>query len=550
MSLVSLDLAPNSLGDEVFKLSDAGSISASDVQGSKELRSAYRSLAKRSLYFLAKAVLRNDKLTLRTHKPVCDFIQDPSIQKGLILLPRGVFKTTIGTEAYSIWRLINDPNDTILIANQVARHAERMLTHIEEHLGGSNTLMNWLFPEMIYPGSRHKPWNQLEMTVPNRSEFRSSPSIMTIGVGARAESIHVYCQLNDDLVGIEDMFSELNMAAALTWHDYEQSLFVDPRTGVERMYGTRWPGSDIYKPIIDSGEYKVFWRPAKNDLDDCPEMEHNELLFPEKYNDEDLRKARDKNYLMYQANIQNREVHPGSLEFKKSQLNYFNLIETPEGPACKTDNGKIYYCKDGDILLTIDPAGSGDEEMNDRAEIKNQRMKLSNNALCLGMAIADKFFQLESWAGRARGENPELQIAKKVLEIAKAWAGYIRKIYCEAFAGQGVFLTVFNMLCRQENFSVPTEELPKGTKKSKKVRIRSVVGPVAQNGQLYVRRKQDTFINEFSSFPGTMMDTLDALTWFLMMVKMPQSELGMSIQRRVLTERSNRRSRFVSRAGV
>jgi len=542
--------APNSIGDEVFQLSEAGRISASDVQGSSELRETFRNLCRSSLYFLAKAVLKNDKLTLRTHKPLCDFVQDPSIQKGLILLPRGCFKTTICTEAYAIWCLINDPNDTILIANQVARHAERMLTHIEEHLGGSNTMLNWLFPEMIKPGDRHKPWNQLEMSVPNRTEFRSSPSIMTIGVGARAESIHVFRQINDDLVGIEDMFSELNMAAALTWHDYEQSLFVDPRTGVERLLGTRWPGSDIYKPIIASKEYKVYWRPAKNDLNDCPEMAPGELLFPEKYNDDDLRKARDKNFLMFQANIMNREVHPGSLEFKKDQLNYFDLINHEQGPACKTDDGKVYLCKDGDILLTLDPAGSGDEDMNDRSEIKNQRMQLSNNAVCLGMAHSDKFFQLESWAGRGRGENPELQIARKVLEIAKAWHGYIRKVYVESFAGQGTFITIFKMLCLQENFSIPIEELPRGTKKSKKVRIRSVIGPVSQNGQLYVRRKQDIFINEFSTFPGTMMDTLDAMVWFLMMVKMPQSEVGISIQRRVLTERSNRRSRFISRAGV
>lgn len=550
MPLVQDAPASNALRDEVFRLSDRGEISAADVQGSKELRTAYRSLAKSSLYFLAKAVLRNDKLTFRTHKPFCDFVQDPSMLKGLGLLPRGVFKTTIGTEAYSIFRLINDPNDTILIANQVSRHAERMLTHIEEHLGGSNTMMNWLFPEMIKPGDRHKPWNQLEMSVPNRSEFRSSPSIMVIGVGARAESIHVFCQLNDDLVGIEDMFSELSMAAALTWHDYEQSLFVDPRTGVERIYGTRWPGSDIYKPLIESKEYKVYWRPAKNDLNDCPEMAPGELLFPEKYNDEDLRKARDKNFLMYQANLMNREVHPGSLEFHKDQLNYFNLIEHKECPACQTDDGRVYLCKDGDILLTIDPAGSGDEDTNDRMEIKNQRAQLSNNALCLGMAHSNKYFQLESWAGRARGENPELQIAREVLAMAKAWKGYLRKIYVESFAGQGTFITVFKMLCMQENFSVPIEELPKGTKKSKKVRIRSVIGPVAQNGQLYVRRKQDVFIQEFSTFPGTMMDTLDAMVWFLAMVRMPQTELGMSIQRRVLTERSNRRSRFISRTGV
>jgi len=543
---LQVDTAPNSLRDEVFQLSDRGALSISDVQSDRSVQEVYRTLGKRSLYFLAKAILQYTKLDFESHKPLCDFIQDLSIQRGLILLPRGVFKTTIGTVAFCIWLLINDPNRTILIANQVARHAERMLTEIEEHLGGSNVLMNLFFPECIKPSDKHRPWNQIEMSVPNRTQIRSTPSIMTLGVGARAESIHTDFQINDDLVGIEDMFSEMNMAAALTWHDYERSLFVEPKIGIERMYGTRWPGNDIYKSLIASGEYKVYWVPAKDEAT-------GKLYFPKIYDDVELRKLRERNWLMYQANIMNQEVHPGSLEFKEEQLKYFKLIEDPgKGYFCRVEDkqtAKDYLCSEGDIIIVVDTAASGDLDTVDRNEIKKQKTDLSNNAILVLMGHSDYYFQLDSWAGRAKGENPEMQIATKLMEMAIQWKGYFRKIYVEAFGAHGSFITIFNMICKMNNVFFPIEALPKGTKKAKKVRIRATVGPVAQNRQLLIRRNQDQFIADFCGFPSEKMDTLDCLVWGIENIRMPQGEAQTVSMKRALAERSNRRKRFIGRAG-
>lgn len=553
MSNLSTAAPPNSLRDEVFQLSESGGLSLSDITGDRKVQQVYRTLGRRSLYFLTKAILQYTRLDLKSHKPICDFIQDLSIRKGLVLLPRGVFKTTIGVIGFCIWVLINDPNRTILIANQVARHAERMLTEIENHLGGSNVLMNLFFPEIIKPNDKHRPWNQVEMDVPNKTMIRSTPSIMTIGVGARSESIHTDIQLNDDLVGIEDMFSEMNMGAALTWHDYERSLFVEPKLGIERVYGTRWPGNDIYKELIASGEYRVYWLPAKDEIT-------GELHFPLIYDDIELRKLRDRNWLMFRANIQNTEVHPGSLEFKEKQLQYFKLLEDDKrGLYCRVDSKdkdkegnfifKDYVCSEGDIIITVDTAASGDLDQVDRNEIKKQRTQLSNNAIAVLMGHSNLYFQLDSWAGRAKGENPELQVAAKLMEIANQWKGYFRKIYVEAFGAHGQFITIFNMVCRQNNMFFPIEPLPKGTKNSKRVRIRTTVGAAAQNGQILVRRNQDQFVTEFNAFPSGMMDTLDCFAWGIDQIRMPLSEMESKVTRRVLQERSNKRRRFIGRAG-
>lgn len=544
MSDVRVDSAPHSLGDEVHGLSDGDQLSLADVRGDERAKEELRNLARSSLYFLAKGILGYQKLDKKAHKPICNFIQDLSIQRGLVLLPRGVYKTTIGTVAFSIWLLINDPNRTILIANQIARHAERMLTEIEEHLGGANPWMNMLFPEMIKPNDKFKPWNNMEMTCPNRTQIRSTSSIVTLGVGARSESIHTDFQINDDLVGIEDMFSDLNRDNALTWHDYEENLFVERKTGIERMYGTRWPGNDFYKPIIASGNYRVYHR--------SPIEDDGTLNFPTIYDHEELRKARSKNWLMYNANILNKEVHPGSLEFKPEHLNYFKLLpDQNKGYICRTSDAvaKDYSVADGDVIILVDTAASGDLEDSNRAEIKKREVKLSNNAIMVLMGHSEKFFVLETWTGRGKGENPELQIAAKLLEMCQSWNGYFRKVYLEAFGAHGQFITIFNMVCRQNNCHFPIEPLPKGTKISKRVRIRSAVGPVAQNGQLYVRRNEDQLIQEYIDFPSGMMDCLDCLTWGIGQINMPLSEVAAVSERKVLAARKERRMRFVRRGG-
>lgn len=550
MSDLRLEPVSDSVRNEVWSLSEHGSISVSDVRTDKDVRAAFRDLSRRSLYFLAKAVLQYGKLEKASHKPICDFIQDLSIKKGLVLLPRGVYKTTIGTVAFCIWLLINNPNRTILIANQIARHAERMLGEIEQHLGGANVLMNFLWPECIKPNDKHKPWNQLEMQMPNSTMIRSTPSIVTVGVGARSESIHTDIQINDDLVGVEDMFSELNRDNALTWHDYERSLFVEPKNGIERMYGTRWPGNDFYKPIISSGEYQVYWK--------SPIEDDGRLNFPTIYDQDELRKLRERNWLMYNANILNKEIHPGSLEFKKDKLNYFKLLEDKQrGYYCRTGIENPlkgakpidYMVSEGDVIILVDTAASGDLDDDNRAEIKKRSVRLSNNAIMVLMAQDEKFFTLDVWAGRGKGENPEIQIATKLMEMAQSWRGYFRTIYVESFGAHAQFITIFKMVCRQNNCSFPIQELPKGTKVSKNVRIRTTVGSVAENGQLFVRMNQDQLIDEFINFPDGMKDTLDCLTWGITQARMPLSDVNRKIERTALSARQERRLRFIGRAG-
>ena len=61
-------------------------------------------LAKRGkddLYFLAKEVLNYDRMRPRPHQELTDFLDNSKKRTKLVLMPRGSFKSTVVTCAYS-----------------------------------------------------------------------------------------------------------------------------------------------------------------------------------------------------------------------------------------------------------------------------------------------------------------------------------------------------------------------------------------------------------------------------------------------------------------
>lgn len=488
----------------------------------EELRLRLRELAKKNLYFLCKAVLMYGDLTMHTHWEYAKFISDLSNRKTLDLMPRGIFKTTIGTIGFAIWLLINDPNLFILICNQTAGNAETMLEEIEAHLDGSNPIFAWLFPEYIKPNAKWKPWSSSRMTVPCRDIISGTASITIIGVGGKPESKHHHVIIKDDLIGRKAMISHLEMMEAITWNDYTDSLFVDASKGIERMHGTRWSLSDLYHGVMKSGTHAVFIRKAI--LDD------GSLFFPERLTHEVLREIRDRNFLAFMSQYQNDPSSPENLDFRKEWLNMYLMGRVSESGELYCElAGRKFWVKDMEVGLLIDSAASGDVEMDIAAAMKRGRAEKANNALMiLGTHPSGYWFILDLWTGRGHGRNPELQIAEKMIEMALRWQGYVYRGFLEAFGAEGGLLTVYDLLRRERQCSLVIEKLPRGQVRAKKVRIRTNVGGIAESGMLCARSIHDTFLMEFCDFPqSNTFDTLDCLSWGIEHIRKPQSEVEM-----------------------
>ena len=84
-------------------------------------------LCERSLFYLTNWALGYPDLTEETHKEVCRFFQNESIKRKISLLPRGSFKTTIGTIANSIQRILRNPDIRILIFSETYNQAKKFV---------------------------------------------------------------------------------------------------------------------------------------------------------------------------------------------------------------------------------------------------------------------------------------------------------------------------------------------------------------------------------------------------------------------------------------
>lgn len=546
MSLLSGPTEPNAERHEMSLLQEIDKLRTG--ASSEELRQQLRQLCKSDLYFLCKAILHYDKLTYRTHKPVCDFMQDLEEEKLLLLLPRGVYKTTIGTIGLSIFILIHDPNARILIVNQTATNAERMLLEIEQHLDGTNQLLMWLFPEMVRPSLSWTPWSAQQMTVPNREMISGTPSITATGVGAKMESQHFDWIFEDDIIGEKAMESELEMATAKMWHVYSDALFVEVITGKRRMLGTIWGSNDLYYDVRhkETG-WKVFHRPARD-------WKTGELFFPEKLTDEKLNELAAKNYHMYLTQYQNDDTDPELLDFKPTWIQRYNLIVTDDEQLACQDGKDLYFVKDMVCGLFIDPAASGDIEDKAERRLKHGQDVRSNNAVEVwGIHGTGKMFLLDMYVGRGRGENPELQIAEKVYDLFTTWEGFFTTGYLEAYGAHVAFITIFNMVCKRHNRSFRLEPIRDDkAHRAKDVRIRSTVGAVAANYDLYIRNAHDQFYDEFCKFPQSpTKDTLDAAAYAVMVLgkRKPRSPTIRKISAEATERRRQLRMSSIGRGG-
>ena len=543
MSEMQQDTLPVPVWTEVRRVRELMGLPRDWEPSEPELWYEYREKCKASLYFLTKAVLGYPDLTKKTHKPYCDFLQDINNRRTLDIMPRGVFKTTCGTIGFGIWYLLHFPNHSILIANQTEDNAQRMLLEIEQHLDGSNAMMSWLWPEYIKPNDKHKFWSQSKMTVPCRTQISGVPSIQAIGVGKRAESLHFHVIINDDLIGEKAMVSTVEMLGAIAWHDYSVSLFVSPKLGIERMHGTRWSLSDLYSVIKQNPTYKLYEKAARD-----PETQ--DLLFPELLDTETLNEIRDNNYAVYMSQYLNDPDNPEVLDFSANWLRYYKLYPSEQGPYCQVDGAKCYV-KDMDVVLAVDPAGSGDIDTNLAEMAKRGRAHKANNAVGIwGLHGSGRYCLLDLWVGRGTGESPEVEVANRMLEMAIRWKGYVRRGYVEAYGAQRALITIFKMIAQDNNVALRMEETPRGVQKAKKVRIRSMLAWPAENGLICVRPSHDQFIYEFSKFPQSeLFDALDMSYWAFYHLKKPSSAVDRERVQRQRSEHRARRLAVIGRGG-
>src|ERR1700677_2344988 len=84
-------------------------------------------------YLFAKYFLYYKDLNRKTHGQFISVFESRATRK-IVVMPRGTFKSTLGSVAYPIWRLLRDPNLTILLDSELYTNSKNFIREIKGNL--------------------------------------------------------------------------------------------------------------------------------------------------------------------------------------------------------------------------------------------------------------------------------------------------------------------------------------------------------------------------------------------------------------------------------
>lgn len=143
-------------------------------------------------FLFAKHCLGYKDLEWEVHKE-CVRVLESSAKRKLVVMPRGSFKSSLASVAYPIWRLLKDPNLTILLDSELYTNSKNLLREIKGHLASSK-LIN------IFGNLEGPKWDEGEIILSTRTINRKEASITVGGiettkVGQHYDCLHPYTKV-------------------------------------------------------------------------------------------------------------------------------------------------------------------------------------------------------------------------------------------------------------------------------------------------------------------------------------------------------------------
>lgn len=466
-------------------------------------------------FYMAKVILGYNKLTVRTHAPICTFLDTCDAKRRLIQDPRSHFKTTIVTVTHRLQRALRDPSTRTLIVGDTDTNAKLHLGKIKRHLD-YNVILRWLFSDILWEdGAAQAPaWRADELHLPG-ALVHGEPTFNSIGAGGGVVSRH-YDTINpDDIIGDDEQFSEVEMAKTIEWSTGLESLFVPPiEEGQMDIPCTFWRTDDVYaffeefygghyEPVktgphsYQRGPLAVFRRAVRDPAT-------GELIFPEAISEAFLARLREKNPERFSAQYMNDPKSSEMAYFKPQYLRYFNWQMPGTILLFQHKNGTFerILVRDLEVMSFCDPHAGGSQSKR----FGGTRAAVITTGV---QAKTGRVFVLDAWIKRA----PTNLIITEIIRQNEQWSP--QQFHIEANGLQKMIKPwLLERVDRERRQDVPyVPYIPKGDKDGER-RIRGLQ-PLMRAGQIILQEGFNELIQEFMSWrPGTnsLRDGLDCLS--------------------------------------
>jgi predicted phage terminase large subunit-like protein len=440
--------------------------------------------------------------------------------------PRGVGKSTMGTQARTIQRILQDPNVAILICNERLENCIAFLGAIKQEFQ-TNQLLQELFPEII-PDFAKTTWATDKIVV-QRTTARREPTVMCIGVGGTVTGMHPDVIVVDDMLSREAAENARSGNADITGRTNRWIVQLKPLLNPWALprpeilfIGTRWFAGDSYEYIDEAfgyGEDERQWVVVQKLPDASSQrivlrrrgdvatfrrsaIEDGKSIWPENpdYSLESLAKLRLADPVLFAANYQNQPSDEITATFKDAWLRYFDWLDE-RTVRVNTLEGKpvIYGLQDLDLVMLVDPGGFAATRGGDRVR---------GSVLVTGTTPQLDHLILEAWSERVT----YTEVMQRILTLATRYK--VRRIGVEVAAQQAAFLDLLRRAAKDRGMELSFEAVkPESVQKEQRI---LVLEPYFQRGQVYVGRGAEftEFREQYRTFPrGRRNDLLDALAY-------------------------------------
>lgn len=460
----------------------------------KDMREDIAELGKRDLMLFGQGILQYKDMTVGCHGPLCTFVTGNKSQFKVILMPRDHFKTSVVTVAGNLQKVVQNPEERILIANESATNAERFLRAIRQHAEG-NRIFRSLYSSVIPKDTRKVRWNDSELDF-NRQGFYPEPTFDTIGMTGGVTSRHYTHMCFDDPISEEAVKSELVMNDVISRMGSLTALLVKPDYNTVWLVGTRWALHDVYSWYEKTFKTRLS-RFARSVI------EQGEIIFPELITPEILAiKRTAMGEYRYSCLMMNSPRNAEIQDLNVDDLKFFRWIHDGRAVELLHRDGTVHERWNIDdlyVTCTVDPAPA-------------ERIASDRNAIAVvGVTPHNEIVVLESWAQRCT----PLELIEKLMEVKQKYN--VARFGIEGVAYQKALKYFVKQEAERRGLYLRVQELT--AKGKKEIRIRGLQ-PIMAIGRMYVDPTAHILRNEISEFPlGEHDDALDALSMQLQLLK-------------------------------
>lgn len=448
-----------------------------------------RDACKTSLHFLCTEFL-GYKDWDSVHDDMERFLARPS-QHKLALIPRGHLKTSIITVGKSIQKLLINPNERILIANQVWDRSRDILSEIKGFLTAKSELPK------IFGNFESDRWREDDIVIAQRTASNKTPSVATTGVEAEQTSAHYTTIFNDDLQGHQNCQTKEQREKVKRFRESEFDL-LDP--GCEMIdIGTRYHLDDVYAHIMENE--KEF-----TDVMVRKVIENGTLIFPRKFSKKLL--VGSKSWVHSEEQCLDYINYLKKTKGSSFYSQYMNDPVDEENQLFKRSDFK-YYSKRPERLfvgLTLDPA------LSEKQEGDYFAINVS------GMDFLGDIYVLDT----IRGRWSPSQAIQNIFTSYLKWKPHAIGLETVGFQRTLKYALEEEMRRRKTHF--PITELQHAANQTKEFRIKALQ-PLYAAGMVKHAPWMTNLEGELLSFPrGKNDDELDALAMQLEILMMGDKE--------------------------